>query len=233
MMAGFDRGRILRIATNLIEVAYPPRCAGCGLRGRWVCDECLKRTPLFADPRCQICSLPSTGAACDCRELPDRIDQLWIAAPYDGWVRSAIHSYKFAGETARAPHFASLLAAACASMGADAVLAPVPLHAKRKRQRGYEQTLILAREIGKRTDQQVFTGLRKGRDTPQQVGLSRGERSLNLLDAFELAPGISAPEHIILIDDVATTGATLTECAIAARNGGATRVSAVVIAHGL
>src|SRR6188472_1634680 len=120
MMAGFDRGRILRIATNLIEVAYPPRCAGCGLRGRWVCDECLKRTPLFADPRCQICSLPSTGAACDCRELPDRIDQLWIAAPYDGWVRSAIHSYKFAGETARAPHFATLLAAACDSMGAGA-----------------------------------------------------------------------------------------------------------------
>jgi len=118
-------------------------------------------------------------------------------------------------------------------MGADAVLAPVPLHPRRKRQRGYEQTLILAREIGKRTDQQVFTGLRKGRDTPQQVGLTRAERSLNLLDAFELAPGISVPEHVVLIDDVATTGATLTECAIAVRNAGAIRVAAVVIAHGL
>jgi ComF family protein len=148
-------------------------------------------------------------------------------------MRSAIHSYKFAGETARAPHFATLLSDACRELGTDVSLTPVPLHPKRKRQRGYEQTVILAREIGKRTGQPVFTGLRKGRDTPQQVGLSRAERSLNLLDAFELAPGVTVPEQIILIDDVATTGATLTECAIALRNGGATSVSAVVIAHGL
>lgn len=232
-MAGFDRARFERIATSLIEIAYPPRCAGCGLRGRWVCEECMERTPLFSDPRCSTCSLPKVGATCDCHELPDRIDRLWIAAPYDGWMRSAIHSYKFAGETARAPHFASLLIAACNELGADAALTPVPLHPKRKRQRGYEQTVILAREIGKRTGQPVFTGLRKGRDTPQQVGLSRAERSLNLLDAFDLVPGVPVPEHVILIDDVATTGATLTECAIVLRNGGATRVSAVVIAHGL
>lgn len=198
-----------------------------------MCEECLETTPLFADPRCPICSLPTAGAICDCHELPDRIDRLWIASPYDGWMRSAIHSYKFAGETARAPHFAMLLSAACQSMGTDASLAPVPLHPKRKRQRGYEQTAILAQQIGKRTGQPMFTGLRKGRDTPQQVGLSRAERSLNLLDAFELVPGAPVPEHVVLIDDVATTGATLTECAIALRNGGATRVSAVVIAHGL
>jgi competence protein ComFC len=232
-MAGFDRSRLRGLVTNMIEVAYPPRCAGCGLRGRWVCDECLERMPLFADPRCPICSMPLTGAACDCYELPDRIDYLRVAAPYDGWMRTAIHSYKFNGETARAPHFGPLIASACESIGVDAVLAPVPLHPRRKRQRGYDQTAMLAREVSKRTGQQVFTGLRKGRDTPQQVGLSRAERSLNLLDAFDLAPGVSSPETVILIDDVATTGATLTECAIALRNGGSTRVAAVVIAHGL
>ncbi len=177
--------------------------------------------------------MPLVHAVCDCRELPDRVDRLWIAAPYDGWVRSAVHSYKFAGETARAFHFASLVAEACCEMGEDAALTPVPLHPKRKRQRGYEQTAILAREIGKQTKQPVFSGLRKRRATPQQVGLSRAERSLNLLDAFEVLPGLSVPAHVVLIDDVATTGATLTECAIALRNGGATLVSAVVIAHGL
>jgi ComF family protein len=165
--------------------------------------------------------------------LPDRIDQLWVAATYDGWVRHAIHAYKFSGETARAAHFAGLIASACSTIDANAALAPVPLHPRRKRQRGYDQTMMLAKHVSKRTGQELFSGLRKGRDTPQQVGLSRTERSLNLLDAFELAPGYSSPASVILIDDVATTGATLTECAIALRNGGATRVAAVVIAHGL
>jgi ComF family protein len=121
----------------------------------------------------------------------------------------------------------------CVTLGTDAALVPVPLHPKRKRQRGYDQTSILANEIARRTGQPVFRGLRKARDTRQQVGLSRAERSLNLLDAFELAPGVRVPDNVILIDDVATTGATLTECAIALRNGGAKSVAAVVIAHGL
>jgi len=177
--------------------------------------------------------MPLAGAHCDCWDLPDRVDLLWTAGPYDGWLRSAIHAYKFNGETARAPHFASLLAEVCAGLGDDAVLAPVPLHPKRKRQRGYEQTRLLAEKISERTGQMVFLGLKKGRDTPQQVGLSRAERSLNLLDAFEIAPGAVVPDRVILIDDVGTTGATLTECAIALRKGGATSVSAVVIAHGL
>lgn len=191
------------------------------------------QTPLFDDPRCPVCSMPLDGAVCDCRELPDQVDQLWVAAPFDGWMRAAIHSYKFSGETARAPHFASLVELACRSIDIDATLVSVPLHPRRKRQRGYEQTAVLAKEIGKRTGQPVFTGLRKGRDTPQQVGLSREERALNLLDAFDLKPGVSSPDRVILIDDVATTGATLTECAIVLRKGGATNVAAVVIAHGL
>lgn len=232
-MAASSRFNPRTILTNIVEMAYPPRCAGCGLRGRWVCDECLATTPLFVDPRCPECSMPMIGPICDCRELPDRIDRLWVAGPYDGWIRSAIHSYKFSGETARAPHFAALLTSACLQTDVDAVLVPVPLHPRRKRQRGYEQTTILAREVGKRTGQPVFVGLKKGRDTLQQVGLSRAERSLNLLDAFHLEEGPAAPDHVILIDDVATTGATLTECAIALRSGGARRVSAVVIAHGL
>lgn len=177
--------------------------------------------------------MPLRGAACDCRDLPDRIDRLWAAGPYEGWLRSAIHAYKFSGETARAPHFASLLAQQCGDLGSDAALVPVPLHPKRKRQRGYEQTRLLADAIGMQTGQPVFTGLRKGRDTPHQVGLTRAERSLNLLDAFEVVSERPVPAHVIVIDDVATTGATLTECAIALRKGGALTVSAVVIAHGL
>lgn len=233
MKASFDRERCWRLANSLIEIAYPPRCAGCGLRGCWVCDECLSETPLFSDPRCPICSMPVRATTCDCRELPDRVDQLWVAGPYEGWLRSAIFSLKFNGETARTRPLAELMIDACATMGIDASLASVPLHPQRRRQRGYDQTAMLAKFVGKQTGQLVFSGLTKVRNTPHQVGLSAAERSLNLLAAFEVNAGAPPPDRVILIDDVTTTGATLTECAVALRKGGASWVGAVVIAHGL
>ncbi len=75
--------------------------------------------------------------------------------------------------------------------------------------------------------------LRKDRETRTQVGLSAAERSLNLFDAMSVRPEVVLPDQVILIDDVATTGATLSECARALRRNGVQSVSAVVIAHGL
>ncbi len=233
MMARFDGARFRELLTGAIEIAYPPRCSGCGLRGRWVCEECLASVPLFGDPRCPLCSLPLGRAPCDCQALPAQVDALWVAGPFDGWLRSAIHSYKFSGETARAAHFAELLAPGFAGYAPDTALAPVPLHPRRKRQRGYDQTSILAQAIARQTGHPIFTGLRKSRDTPHQVGLDRTQRAANLHDAFEVVPGVTMPAHLVLVDDVSTTGATLTECAIALRRAGATAISAVVIAHGL
>jgi ComF family protein len=177
--------------------------------------------------------MPLHGAACDCRELPLDIDRLWVAGPYAGWLRGAVYDYKFKGETARASSLAALLAGACSTFGADAVIVPVPMHKKRKRERGYDQVAVLATAIGKQTGQLVVDALSKDRETLTQVGLSKSERSLNLIDAFTLRPGAPLPDQVILIDDVATTGSTLTECARALRRGGVSSVSAVVIAHGL
>ncbi len=173
------------------------------------------------------------STACECRELPPDVDRLWVAGPYDGWLRNAVYSFKFAGETARAPSLASLLADASSAIGPDVALVPVPMHTKRKRQRGYDQVAILAGEVGKRSGQPVLDALMKDRETRTQVGLTAAERSLNLFDAITVRPGISLPDRVILIDDVATTGSTLAECARALRRNGVQSVSAVVIAHGL
>ena len=221
------------VLTQVIEVAYPPRCSGCGLRGRWVCEECLAAVPLFAEPRCSICSMPTHDGVCDCRELPLGVDQLWVAGPYDGWLRDAIYDFKFKGETARAPSLAGLLADACGMLGTGVVLVPVPMHAKRRRQRGYDQVGILANAVGKQAGLPVIEALAKNRETVTQVGLSASERSLNLIDAFVVRPGVALPDQVILIDDVATTGSTLSECARALRRAGVQTVGAVVIAHGL
>lgn len=232
-MASFDRRCLQRIGQSLIDVAYPPRCAGCGLRGCWVCDECLAATPLFGTPRCPVCSMPETGRPCDCAPLPNGLDRIWIAGPYEGWLRAAIYAFKFNGETARATYLAGLLAEGCAELGGGAALASVPLHPKRKRQRGYDQTAILADQVSKQSDMPRFVGLVKVRHTPHQVGLNAADRSLNLRGAFTLLPDVPVPGRVVLVDDVTTTGSTLSECATALRAGGATWVGAVVIAHDL
>jgi ComF family protein len=177
--------------------------------------------------------MPLQGPTCDCRELPLDVDRLWVAGPYDGWLRGAVQDFKFKGETARASSLARLLAEACEMLGANAALVPVPMHAKRKRKRGYDQVSILAAAIGKQTGQTVVEALEKDRETFTQVGLSASERSLNLIDAFSVRPGLTLSDQVILVDDVATTGSTLSECARALRRGGVQSVGAVVIAHGL
>lgn len=219
--------------TSIVEVAFPPRCSGCGLRGRWVCNECLLATPLFSEPRCPTCSMPLHGAVCGCRDLPNDVDGLWVAGPYGGWLRNAVHSFKFGGETARAPSLAALLAPQCATLGPDVVLVPVPMHAKRKRQRGYDQVAILAAALGKQTGVPVISALAKERETRTQVGLSAAERSMNLIDAFAVQPGTELPDDVVLIDDVATTGSTLSECARVLRRAGVRSVNALAVAHGL
>jgi ComF family protein len=144
-----------------------------------------------------------------------------------------VHDFKFSGETARAGSLAALLLDACTAHSVGAALVPVPMHRKRKRQRGYDQVAMLAHAVGKQTGQPVCEALAKNRDTRMQVGLSAAERSLNLFGAFVVKPDTALPREVILVDDVTTTGSTLSECARALRNGGATSVSAIVIAHGL
>jgi ComF family protein len=177
--------------------------------------------------------MPMDGPTCDCRELPLDIDRLWAAGPYDGWLRGAVHDLKFRGETARAPLLAALLTEHCRSMGAGMTLVPVPMHTKRKRQRGYDQVALLTAEVGKQTGMPILDALRKDRETLAQVGLTADERSLNLIDAFAVRAAVDVPDAVLLIDDVATTGSTLSECARALRLAGVRDVSAVVIAHGL
>lgn len=173
------------------------------------------------------------GPECDCRALPPDVDRLWVAGPYDGWLRLAVHDFKFRGETARARSLAELVGVAPELQQAGVTIVPVPMHRSRLRQRGYDQVAILAREIGKQTGSPVVDALVKVRATPTQVGLDASERSLNLLDAFSVKSGVALSRQIVLVDDVTTTGSTLSECARALRTKGVDSVSAVVIAHGL
>lgn len=111
---------------------------------------------------------------------------------------------------------------------------PVPLHPARVRRRGYNQALLLAREMARRVDLPLHEkALIRHRDTPSQVGLSRSERRQNVHDAFTCTTTDVAGGHILLVDDVLTTGATLEACAAALLGAGAATVWAITLARAL
>jgi ComF family protein len=114
----------------------------------------------------------------------------------------------------------------------DMVLVPVPLHWQRRFDRGFNQAALLAYHTSNVLDLQYSSLLRRVRDTGHQAWRSRKERLSSMCDAFVVKKGVTVPHHVILIDDIATTAATLDACAKALKNAGAVRVGAWVVARG-
>lgn len=212
---------------GLVEVVYPRRCAGCGLRGVWVCDACLAAQPLYSGVLCDRCGVP-VSVRCRCAYVPSAIDRLRSAGPYDGWLREAVHRMKYQGESARAAHLASLMVDLARSYEPAEAIVSVPIHWNRVKERGFNQSDLIAAEISKLTGVLVWRGLSRIRDTRHQVELTNEERATNVLGAFALRQEMQMrPASVILVDDVFTTGATMGECARVLRESGVGQV------HGL
>lgn len=226
-------GRRVLTATKatLVEVLYPRRCAGCGRRGEWVCHACRGMVPCFVPPWCRRCGEPATRS-CRCAELPAGLAALRSAAPFDGWLRLAILAFKYQDEWARAEHLGVLLADLLADLAPIDALVPVPLHPSRLRQRGYNQSALLAHHAGRVAGIPVLDTLTRVRATPQQVRLDAAARQANVDGAF-VATANPDPVglRLVLVDDVVTTGATLGACANALLAAGTARVDAVTLAR--
>jgi len=150
-----------------------------------------------------------------CAHLDRSIHQAKAAFPYSGWVAAAIRSFKYGDEWSRAAHLGSLMIPVIEPLGEFDAIVPVPLHAARLRQRGYNQSGLLAVEIGRQLQIPVVPVLARTRDTVSQVTLSREDRQSNLSGAFGLDSGWAPASgtRFLMIDDVRTTGATLNACA--------------------
>lgn len=230
---------------GLGDLLYPPRCLVC-LRpprlGRDAfCDDC--REALFTDrqlscPRCAATVGPFAshdGRCPACRAAPPGFDAAVRLGAYDGALQRAAlhikHAYHegLAEELGR--RFARLRRGRLLALGADAIV-PVPLHWARRLWRGYNQSAAvawaMAQELGLPLRRRW---LRRRRATPTQRGLSPAERRENVRGAFAPRRGITPGAHVLLVDDVMTTGATASEAARALRRGGAGRVSVAVLAH--
>jgi competence protein ComFC len=221
-----------RAAEFAIDLVYPKRCAGCTRRGTWLCDDCSIAFPRFSTPWCDRCGVPATYSRCKCPSTPAKLEQVRSVGPFDGWLRGAVVQFKYHGEWARAAHLAEPLATTIIHLQRVDALIPVPLHPTRLRQRGFNQSLLLAQQAGGLLGVEVREALIRTRRTDAQVNLGAEQRMANVAGAFAVRPDILvAGRSVVLVDDVVTTGSTLSACAAALIGAGAASVKAASLAR--
>jgi ComF family protein len=219
----------------LLDLILPPRCGVCRKLGSWLCDRCRSRIRRLEEPLCRRCGVEVASARneCGCRARLTSLARLRSAVAYEGPIEVAVHRFKYQGWRRLAEPLALLLAERLVVEGVAAqTVVAVSLHPSRMRQRGFNQAELLAGELRKRLFLAAPAGvLVRTRSTPSQVGHDRRWRLENVRGAFEWRGSPLDGESILLIDDVATTGATLDACASALRSAGSGPVTGVSVAR--
>jgi ComF family protein len=191
----------------------------------YFCTEChtpfLNAAPLDGEGRCTLCRRGLTG-----------FDAAYAYGEYDGVLRKLIHLYKYGRVYPLARVLGELLARAAPRDSRYDVVVPMPLHWKRRWQRGFNQSQLLASIVGKRLGAPVVKAVRRRKPTPPQAGLTSAERRKNVAGAFVVNKrNCVEGRHVLLIDDVLTTGATAGSCAAALKRAGARKVTILTVAR--
>ena len=206
------------VREGVLDLVFTPRCVECGEEGAYMCPTCLAAV----EPEPSAFEIGAGAAAIEARAV----------YRFEGAARKAVHQLKYQGVTALAPALGRLMAARLPQRSASMVVAPIPLHRSRLRERGYNQAELLAKEVGRRTGAPLAVRLlsRTLAAPPQAQAKSVDARLAAVRGAFQAAPE-AAGADVLLIDDVCTTGSTLAACADALLRAGAARVAALTFAR--
>src|SRR5918999_3694179 len=213
----------------LADLFYPERCVGCERRASDVlCRACFEALPGVGSPLCGRCGLPSAFAAylCEeCKNVDFGFESARAPLKYEGVGKQVVHALKYRGYKRVVERLAvPLMLQTLGDGGFDAVV-PVPLHRSRLRKRGFNQAELLARGVAEKMKATVSDTLEVVRSTRDQVELSAAQRRANVAGAYTATKPLRG--KILLIDDVFTTGATLSACAGTMVRAGAEEVHAL------
>ena len=233
------------LKTALVNTLYPPRCLACTAatdQPHGLCPACWRDTHFISGTRCGKCGVPLVGDAgaedvCEsCQRHPPAWDRGAAAVLYAGAGRKVVLALKHGDRLDMVRPLATWMAAAGSELLAEAdVVAPVPLHWRRLLQRRYNQSAELARRLGRISGRHCVPDLLvRRRATVPQEAMTRTARAANQAGAFAVAPrhgAAVAGKAVLLIDDVLTSGATLSACADCLRAAGAARVDVLALAR--
>lgn len=242
-----------KIKVFTLDTLFPIHCISCNYEGLWLCEECLEKIPLKQEWTCPICEKNITpgGRVCFHCRRKSSLDGLLVAASYkDNPVSSAVHYFKYRFAKDIYAPLGEILTKALNNSGLPLpeIIIPVPLHRRRLRWRGFNQSELLANYLSENLTPgfsiPVFNNLliRKKYTQPQMKIKNYFRRQKNIKDAFEFNNNsddlrqLQQLEHynnynVLLVDDIATTGATLFECAKVLKQAGAKEIFAVVAAR--
>ncbi|MBA5778712.1 ComF family protein [Stappia sp. F7233] len=239
MLAGFAAG-----ARRTARLVLPPTCLSCNVplaEDHALCGSCWARTPFLSPPWCMRLGRPFSFDLGEGALSPQAIasppvfDRARAACAFSGPARDLVHGLKYADRAALARAMGRWMARAGAELLKDKPLVmPVPLHRTRLWQRRFNQAALLAREVARMSDVPLrLDALERVRATSRQVGLSARARAQNVRRAFRVSPdaaGLVAGRPVVIVDDVFTTGATVSACARVLKRSGATRVDVLTFA---
>jgi ComF family protein len=232
---------------GMLDLLYPPRCEACGrLRREPICDECSATIERIRPPVCEVCGEPfdpRAQAALKCAQCrrggPRAFSLARSAAYYEGPLAAAIRRFKYHGQLVLARPLGALMVDTLRDGPASDlhpetvdVVCAVPLHESRRRERGFNQSEVLAEAVGEAIGKPLRPLLERTRPTLPQVDLPAASRVANVRGAF--APRLQeviSGRRVLLIDDLFTTGATLRECARVVRRAGAEEVRILALAR--
>lgn len=222
---------------NGLDWLFPPSCGGCGVSGTRWCLDCQKKVQGIIEPICEACGLPQeyTGICDRCSKDRPAFKALRSWSVYEHPVQGALHRLKYRRDIGLGEALSSQIADFVKRLNwpVDAII-PIPLGKKRLKERGYNQVAMVAMPLSAQLGLKYLPkALVRARETRSQVGLTALERQENVRSAFLAVESKVHNRNILLMDDVSTTGATLSSAAEALYISGAREVYAVTIARAL
>jgi ComF family protein len=215
------------IIGGLLELIFPHFCLGCGKRGVIICEDCLQGVKKIKNP-CQLCGAPRQGPICYfCKDLNLHFDGARAGGLYEGVLREMLLAFKFRGLVEVEKVLTDLMVKAIPPYWQIDCVIPVPPHKESLKERGYSTSLILGAGVATSLSLPFFPSLLEWRrEVKRQVGLGRQERFLNVRGAIGITSNKEEirGKRVLLVDDVMTTGATASACALVMKRAKADRV---------